>query len=70
MSDEPENLTLRMLRGIDEKLDRIEETTRNLQIRMTAVEIGVGEVNRRLDQIDARLLRLERRTGLIGSDTP
>lgn len=52
MSDE----TLRMLRGIDAKLDRIEETMRNLQIRMTAVEIGLGEVNRRLDQIDGRLI--------------
>lgn len=65
MSDDPENLTLRILRSIDERLGRVAEDVANIKTRLTSVEIAIGGVNRRLDQVDERLERLERRTGLV-----
>ncbi len=64
MTDAPDNLTLRMLRSIDEKLDFILQDMQDLKFRMTNVEEGLAGVNRRLDRLDARTGRLERRTGL------
>jgi hypothetical protein len=62
MSD---NLVLERLRDIREVLGRVAEDTANLKTRMTSVEIGLAGVNRRLDQVDERLERLERRAGLL-----
>jgi NCAIR mutase (PurE)-related protein len=56
VSDEPDNLTHRMLRDIREVLGRL---------AVTSLEVGVAGVNRRLDQVDSRLERLERRAGLL-----
>lgn len=65
MSDEPESLTLRMLRDIREVLGRVAEDVAGIKVRVTSLEIGVAGVNRRLDQVDERLERLERRAGLL-----
>lgn len=65
MSDGPENLTLRYLRAIDEKLDRALEELGDLKIRTTSVEQALAGVNRRLDRADARLDRIERRLNLV-----
>jgi len=70
MSDEPEDMTLRMLRDIREVLSRVAEDTANLKVRMTSVEIALGGVNRRLDQVDTRLERVERRLGLLDPAIP
>jgi hypothetical protein len=67
MSDEPEDLTLRMLRDIREVLGRVAEDVANIKVRATSLEIGVAGTNRRLDQVDERLERLERRAGLLES---
>jgi archaellum component FlaC len=72
MTDEPENLTLRFLRRIDENLDRLTDDMRDLKVRMTAVERQLGDihvaiagVNGRIDKMEVRLERIERRLDLV-----
>ena len=70
MTDEPTNLTLRYLRSIDTKLDRVIEEVRDLKVRMTAVEEGLAGVNRRIDRVEDRLDRIERRLELADAPAP
>ncbi len=58
MADEPENLILRYLRRIDEKVDNMGADIRDLKGRMSAVETGLNAVKRdlvTLTESDARL---------------
>ena len=64
MADESENLVLRYLRRIDDKLDRVVDDVRELKIRMTAVEENLASLNRRFDRLEARVDRIERRLEL------
>lgn len=70
--DEPESLTLRYLRRIDEKLDRVQEDVRYLGVRVSGLEAKVAIVQSdivrldvRLDSIDQRMSRIERRLDLV-----
>jgi hypothetical protein len=45
VADEPEDMTLRMLRRIDQKIDRIQDDVNDLKTRITAVELGLAECN-------------------------
>ena len=65
MVDEPENLILTLLRRMDSKLDRVIDDVQDLKIRMTAVEEGLAGVNRRLDRIEVRVERVERKLDLV-----
>ena len=72
MADEPENLTLRYLRSIDTKLDRVVEDVQDLKVRMTSVERGlagvemsIAGVQHRIDRVDQRLDRIEARLDLV-----
>jgi hypothetical protein len=62
---EPEELTLLMLRRIDEKLDRVLEDVRDLKVRTTSLEEGVAGVQRRLDRFELRLDRIDTRLDLV-----
>jgi len=64
MTDEPENLTLRILRGLDEKMDVVRADVQDLKARATNVEEGLAGVNRRLDRLDERMARIEKRFNL------
>ena len=64
MSDEPDNLVLRILHRIDQKVDRPVDGIADLKLRMTDVEEGLAGVNRRLDRLDVRVDRIERRLDL------
>lgn len=64
MSDRPDNLILRMLRRMDEKLDRIGEDMRELKGRAGPLEERYASVSRRLDNVELRLERIERRLEL------
>ena len=71
MADEPENLIFEYLRrfdrrfsDIDTKLDRILDDVHMLKVRMTSVEEGIVGLHRRVDRIEERLERVERRLGL------
>jgi DNA repair ATPase RecN len=59
------DLTLNMLRRIDEKLDRVVEDVRDIKVRVTAIEEGQAGIHRRLDRVDTRLDRIERRLELV-----
>lgn len=63
--DGPESLTLRLLRRIDEKVDRLAEDVREAKQRLGALEEGQASISRRLDRLDARLERVERRLDLV-----
>ncbi|MCF4166004.1 hypothetical protein L2U69_10145 [Zavarzinia compransoris] len=64
MADDPENLTPRYLRRLDEKLDRLIDDIGDLKARATAVEEGLAGVNRRIDRLENRMDRIERRLNL------
>ncbi len=64
MADEPDNLVLNMLRRIDGKMDRVIDDVHDLKVRMSSVEEGLAGVNRRLDRMDLRVDRIERRLEL------
>lgn len=59
------------------KLDRIAGDVTNLKVRMSGLEadagysrVAMGEINARLDRMDDRLERVERRLNLVDSDGP
>jgi archaellum component FlaC len=71
VTDNVENMTLVFLRRIDERLDRIEGDLGDIKLRMTASEehlasmmMSLAGVNSRMDKIDARLTRIDRRLEL------
>lgn len=58
MDTEPDNLTLRYLRRIDEKLDRVADDVTDLKGRVSALETGLNGIRRdlvALSESDARL---------------
>lgn len=55
MAKEPDNLTLKILRRLDEKTDRLLDDMHDVKIRMTAVEEALAGVHRRMDRIERRL---------------
>jgi archaellum component FlaC len=64
MADEPDNLVLVMLRKIDQRTERMADDLQDLKVRMTAVEEGLAGVNRRLDRLEVRFERIEKRLEL------
>ena len=65
MSEEPDNLVLRYLRRIDEKLDRRQEDVRELKNRTGILEQQYASISNRVDRIEQRLERIERRLGQL-----
>ena len=64
MAKEPDNMTLVLLRKIDERTERMAGDLQDLKVRVTAVEEGIAGVNRRLDRLEGRVERIERRLEL------
>jgi hypothetical protein len=79
MTDEPESLTLRMLRQVDGKLDTLMTRFQDATARMASIEdqmVGMRSelsglrsdfvrLEHRMDRFDEGLLRIERRLDLI-----
>ena len=65
MAEKPDNIILVMLRRIDARLERLVDDVQDLKIRMTHVVEGWAGVNRRLDRLEVRVDRIEKRLGLI-----
>jgi archaellum component FlaC len=61
MADEPENIVLVMLRQIDERTERMVEDLQGSNVRVTAIGEGLVGVNRRLDRLEVRVERIEKR---------
>ena len=62
---EPDNLVMQLLRRMDAKLDRVIDDVHDLKVRVSAVEEGLAGVHRRLDRLDVRVDRIERRFDLV-----
>ena len=72
MSGEPNKLTLRYLRWLDEKLDRVldkqDEHTRRigaLERIVAGLMVSVADLRARMDGFDLRAARIERRLDLV-----
>ena len=64
MANEPDNVVLVLLRKIDERTMRMADDLQDLKARVTSFEEGLAGVNRRLDRLDSRVDRIERRLEL------
>jgi len=74
VTDGPDNLILLYLRRIDEKVDRIADDVQDLKVRVTAIEGRLAimttemvAMSLRLDRLETRVERIERRWGLAGA---
>ncbi len=68
MAKEPDNVVLVLLRKIDERTERMADDLQDLKSRVTSVEGGLAGVNRRLDRLDNRVERIERRLELTDAE--
>ncbi len=64
MADEPDSVVLAILRKIDQRTERMAEDLHDLKTRVTSVEEGLVGVNRRLDRLESRVERIEKRLEL------
>ena len=65
MANEPNNAVRVLFDRIDSKLDRIGDDLRDLKVRATATEEAIAGVNRRLDRLEMRVERIEKRLDLV-----
>ena len=75
MVEEPDNLILQYLRRFDARLARLEEDMQDVKVRLGSIEsqlttlrVDMTQSLHRLDKMDERLLRIERRSGLAEVD--
>ena len=64
MNDNVENLILERLRRMDEKLDRIDNAVRENRDRLGHLERLYVSISHRVDTMDDRLSRIEKRLEL------
>lgn len=64
MANEPDSIVLALLRKIDQRTERMADDLQDLKVRVTAVAEGLAGVNRRLDRLEIRVDRIERRLEL------
>ena len=64
MADEPGSIVLAILRKIDQRIEQVAEDLHDLKTRMTSGVEGLAGVNRRLDRLDVRVGRIEKRLEL------
>ena len=65
MSDDSDNLMLRYLRRIDEKVDGLREDVREIKTRVGLLEQQYASLSSRIDRIESRLDRIEKRLDLV-----
>jgi predicted nucleic acid-binding Zn-ribbon protein len=68
MADEPDNIVLEHLRAIRNALADLQAEMRaefhDLKVRMTGVEQGLAVLNNRVDRIEVRLQKIDKRLDL------
>ena len=65
MSDHPDNIVLALLRKLDGKVDRLGSDMGEVKERLGILEQQGAGVSRRVDLLDGRLTRIERRLDLV-----
>ncbi len=58
------DLVMPILRQIQADIGYLKEDMHNVKVRVTSVEAGFAVLNRRMDSVDFRLERIERRLEL------
>jgi archaellum component FlaC len=66
MIDGPD--VLRFMGQADAKLDRVIDDLGDIKVRVTNVEENLAALNRRVDRMDLRMERIERRLNLVETD--
>ncbi|MBK5959352.1 hypothetical protein CCR97_14210 [Rhodoplanes elegans] len=64
MAEQIDSILLEFMRRFDRKLNDLTDDVRELKVRMTGVVEGLAGVNRRIDRLEDRLTRIERRLEL------
>ncbi|SIO52615.1 hypothetical protein SAMN05443247_07290 [Bradyrhizobium erythrophlei] len=64
MTDQPDSIVLAILSRIDQRTERMAEDIHDLKTCATSMEEGLAGVNRRLDRLDGRVERIEKRLEL------
>jgi hypothetical protein len=68
MADEPDNIAVEHLRAICDTLADLQTEMRagfhDLKVPMTGVELGLADLNSRVDRIELRLQKIEKRLDL------
>ena len=70
MTDEPDNLILRMLRAMDIKLERVLREIQALKAHSVAIEDSLAALRKDIYNLDERVARTETRLDLRDSSTP
>ena len=65
MMPKPDKLVLVYLLRIDEKVDRVIDDLRDIKFRVTNLEEGQAGIQSRLDRVDTRPDRIQRRLDLV-----
>ena len=72
MTEETENVVLELLRRMRSSMERMELDMMDIKSRMTGIEISVGQMagqlasqSLRLDRMEERIARIERRLDLV-----
>ena len=68
MAAEPEDHTLRLLRRMDAKLDLLADHTREIKTCVGLLEQSYASLSNRIDLIETRLERIERRLDLVDAE--
>jgi predicted nucleic acid-binding Zn-ribbon protein len=63
-------MTFELLKRMQAQMDRIEGDVQNIKVRMSAVEVAIGQLNSRMDRFDDRLVRIEKRLDLTEAPNP
>jgi predicted nucleic acid-binding Zn-ribbon protein len=61
----PDQIVLRLLRNIDQKVDSLRDDVREIKTRVGLLEQQYASLSNRIDRIELRLDRIETRLGLI-----
>lgn len=61
----PDQIVLRLLRSIDQKVDNLRDDMREIKTRIGILEQQYASLSNRIDRIELRLDRIETRLGLI-----
>jgi predicted nucleic acid-binding Zn-ribbon protein len=61
----PDQIVLRLLRTIDQKVDNLRDDMREVKTRIGLMEQQYASLSNRIDRIELRLDRIETRLGLI-----
>ncbi len=58
-------MTFDLVKRMQVQMDRTEGDVQNTKVRMSSVEVSLGQLNTRMDRFDGRTARIERRLNIV-----